>query len=71
MYTMMSDGNPVIDRLDDNTVIGCGFSGSGFKHSPATGLMLAALALGQDEAIPNEFRTDRYALERLQPKMTR
>jgi sarcosine oxidase/L-pipecolate oxidase len=71
MYTMMSDGNPVIDRLDDNTAIGCGFSGSGFKHSPATGLMLAALALGQDEAIPNEFRADRYALGRLQPKMTR
>ncbi len=66
MYTMMADGNPVIDRLDNNTVIGCGFSGSGFKHSPATGLMLAALALGQDEAIPIEFRKDRYALGRLQ-----
>jgi len=71
MYTMMSDSNPVIDRLDNNTVIGCGFSGSGFKHSPATGLMLAALALGQDEAVPNEFRADRYALGRLQPRMTR
>jgi len=69
MYTMMSDGNPVIDRLDNNTVIGCGFSGSGFKHSPATGMMLAALALGQDEAIPNEFRADRYALGRLQPTL--
>jgi glycine/D-amino acid oxidase-like deaminating enzyme len=65
MYTMMSDGNPVIDRLDNNTAIGCGFSGSGFKHSPATGLMLAALALGQDEAIPIEFRKGRYALGRL------
>ena len=70
MYTMMSDGSPVIDRLDDNTAIGCGFSGSGFKHSPATGLMLAALALGQDEAIPDGFRADRYALDRLQPGMT-
>ena len=67
MYTMMSDGSPVIDRLDDNTVIGCGFSGSGFKHSPATGLMLAALALRQDEVIADEFRADRYALGRLQP----
>jgi sarcosine oxidase/L-pipecolate oxidase len=66
MYTMMSDGTPVIDRIDDNTVIGCGFSGSGFKHSPATGLMLAALALGQDNAIPVGFRADRYALGRLQ-----
>ncbi|MCP4046823.1 MAG: FAD-dependent oxidoreductase [Gammaproteobacteria bacterium] len=67
MYTMMSDGTPVIDRLNDTTVIGCGFSGSGFKHSPATGLMLAALALGQDEAIPTEFRADRYILRRLHP----
>ena len=66
MYTMMSDGTPVIDRLDDNTVIGCGFSGSGFKHAPATGLMLAALALEQDEAIPAGFRADRYALARLE-----
>jgi len=70
MYTMISDGNPVIDRLDSNTVTGCGFSGSGFKHSPATGLMLAALALGQDEAIPIGFRTDRYALGRLQPTLS-
>ena len=70
MYTMMSDGNPVIDRLDSNVVTGCGFSGSGFKHAPATGLMLAALALGQDEAIPNEFRKDRYALGRLQTALS-
>jgi len=64
MYTMTSDGNPVIDRLDKRTVIGCGFSGSGFKHSPATGFMLAALALGQDDAIPADFGADRYALAR-------
>jgi len=70
MYTMMSDGNPVIDRLDNNIVVGCGFSGSGFKHSPATGLMLAALALEQDEAIPIDFRSDRYAMGRLQPALS-
>jgi len=67
MYTMMSDDSPVIDRLDDNTAIGCGFSGSGFKHSPATGFMLAALALGQEDVIPKDFRADRYTLGRLQP----
>jgi glycine/D-amino acid oxidase-like deaminating enzyme len=67
MYTMMSDGTPVIDRLDANAAIGCGFSGSGFKHAPATGLMLAALALEQDKAIPAGFRADRYALTRLGP----
>ena len=64
MYTMSPDGNPVIDRLTDNVVAGCGFSGSGFKHAPATGRMLAALALDQDEAIPEGFRADRYVLSR-------
>jgi sarcosine oxidase/L-pipecolate oxidase len=64
MYTMTPDSNPVIDRLTDNVVVGCGFSGSGFKHAPATGRMLAALALHQDEAIPKGFRADRYILSR-------
>jgi len=48
MYTMTPDSYPIVDRLADNLVVGCGFSGSGFKHSPATGWMLAALALEQD-----------------------
>ena len=60
----------MIDRLNSNVVAGCGFSGSGFKHAPATGLMLAAFALDQDEAIPIEFRKDRYALGRLQPALS-
>jgi sarcosine oxidase/L-pipecolate oxidase len=66
MYTMTPDSNPVIDRLADNLVAGCGFSGSGFKHSPATGYMLAALALEQDEIVPQGFRADRYAMARFQ-----
>jgi len=66
MYTMTTDGSPVIGRLSDNLVTGCGFSGSGFKHSPATGLMLAALVLEQDGAVPKDFRADRYSLERFQ-----
>lgn len=37
MYTMSPDSNPIIDRLACNLAVGCGFSGSGFKHSPATG----------------------------------
>jgi sarcosine oxidase/L-pipecolate oxidase len=64
MYTMTPDGSPVIDRLADNLVVGCGFSGSGFKHSPATGRMLAALALDEEESVPVGFRADRYVLER-------
>jgi len=66
MYTMTPDGSPIIDRLSDELVVGCGFSGSGFKDSPATGRMLAALALDQDETVPRGFRADRYTLERLQ-----
>jgi sarcosine oxidase/L-pipecolate oxidase len=66
MYTMSPDGNPIIDRIAGNLVVGCGFSGSGFKHSPATGKMLAALALGQEDTIPTGFRADRYLLKRIQ-----
>jgi sarcosine oxidase/L-pipecolate oxidase len=68
MYTMTPDGSPVLDRFADNLVVGCGFSGSGFKHSPATGRMLAALALDQDDTVPRGFRADRYTLDRLQNK---
>ena len=64
MYTMSPDSNPIIDRFADNLVIGCGFSGSGFKHSPATGMMLAAMVTGKDTAIPKGFRSDRYTLDR-------
>lgn len=64
MYTMTPDGFPILDRLADNLVIGCGFSGSGFKHSPATGRMLAKLALGQEETTPVGYRGDRYVLNR-------
>lgn len=66
MYTMTPDSSPIIDRLARNLVVGCGFSGSGFKHSPATGRMLAALALGQEDTVPEEFRADRYLLGRFQ-----
>jgi sarcosine oxidase/L-pipecolate oxidase len=66
MYTMTPDSYPILDRLADNLVVGCGFSGSGFKHSPATGWMLAALALEQEDSVPEGFRADRYVMERFQ-----
>ena len=66
LYTMTPDGNPILDRLPGDLVIGCGFSGSGFKHSPATEWMLAALALDQEETLPEGFATGRYALDRFQ-----
>jgi len=66
MYTMTPDSDPILDRLADGLVVGCGFSGSGFKHSPATGRMLAALALEQEETVPAGFRADRYTMARFQ-----
>lgn len=63
-YTMTPDGNPILDRLDDGLVVGAGFSGSGFKHSPATGRMLAALALGREQDLTGGFVPARYGLER-------
>ena len=66
MYTMTPDGAPIIDRVDDSLAVGCGFSGSGFKHAPATGKMLAALTLGQEETIPEGFRADRYVIDRFE-----
>ena len=66
MYTMTPDSSPIIDRIGDRLVVGCGFSGSGFKHAPATGKMLAALTLGQDASIPDNFGAERYRLSRLE-----
>ncbi len=66
LYTMTPDGEPILDRLARNLVVGCGFSGSGFKHSPATGWMLAALALDREEILPEGFRAGRYVLDRFQ-----
>ena len=61
---MEKEGTALIDRIADKLVVGCGFSGSGFKHSPATGRMLAALVLEQDETVPKGFRADRYTMQR-------
>lgn len=64
MYTLTPDSEPIIDRLGDGVVVGCGFSGSGFKHSPATGRALAALAMGQEEELPDGFLVDRFRARR-------
>ena len=66
MYTLTPDNDPILDRLASDLVVGCGFSGSGFKHSPATGWILAALALEQEDTVPEGFRADRYVMERFQ-----
>ncbi len=48
LFTVSPDWNPIIDRVPglDNVVVGAGFSGHGFKMSPAIGLSLAELVTG-------------------------
>ncbi|SHE41206.1 sarcosine oxidase subunit beta [Lampropedia hyalina DSM 16112] len=62
VYDVTPDWNPVLGRLPDvqGLVVGYGFSGHGFKLSPAVGLVLAQCALG----LPTEVDIQPYALER-------
>lgn len=50
IYTMTPDGHPILDRHPawKNLILGAGFSGHGFKLSPAVGHILGDLALGID-----------------------
>lgn len=64
MYTLTPDDEPILDRFGAGIVVGCGFSGSGFKHSPATGRMLAALALDEEAGLPEGYQLTKYALAR-------
>ena len=44
MFTVSEDTNFIVDRIPDSpVVIGCGFSGHGFKFAPAIGQAIAAL----------------------------
>ncbi len=51
LFTVTPDWNPVIDKVPgfDNLIVGAGFSGHGFKMSPAIGLSLAELAIGASQ----------------------
>jgi sarcosine oxidase subunit beta len=62
VYDVTPDWNPVLGRLPDvpGLVVGYGFSGHGFKLSPAVGLVLAQSAL----ELKTEVDITPYALER-------
>jgi glycine/D-amino acid oxidase-like deaminating enzyme len=62
VYDVTPDWNPVLGRLPgiEGLVVGYGFSGHGFKLSPAVGRVLAQAALG----LPTEVSLEPYALER-------
>ncbi|MFT3803792.1 MAG: FAD-binding oxidoreductase [Burkholderiaceae bacterium] len=62
VYDVTPDWNPVLGPLPDlpGLVVGYGFSGHGFKLSPAVGRLLAQCALG----LPTDVDITPYALER-------
>jgi sarcosine oxidase subunit beta len=62
VYDVTPDWNPVLGPLPDvpGLVVGYGFSGHGFKLSPAVGRLLAQVALG----LPPDLPLAPYALER-------
>lgn len=62
VYDVTPDWNPVLGALPElqGLVVGYGFSGHGFKLSPAVGRVLAQTALG----LPTDVPLAPYALER-------
>jgi sarcosine oxidase len=50
IYQKSPDGSFIVDRHagDERVIVATGFSGTGFKHAPAIGLILTQLA--NDEA---------------------
>jgi len=62
VYDVTPDWNPILGPVPGlpGLVLGCGFSGHGFKLSPAVGLVLAQAALG----LPTDVPLAPYALAR-------
>ncbi|CAN5505028.1 FAD-binding oxidoreductase [soil metagenome] len=65
-YDITPDWNPVISRTDlDGLIVAAGFSGHGFKISPAVGRLIADLVIdghSSDSRIPeSDFRLSRFA----------
>jgi glycine/D-amino acid oxidase-like deaminating enzyme len=63
MYTRTPDDHFIVDRhpTAPNVVIAAGFSGHGFKFTPAIGEQLANLTLDPDVDPFALFRIDRFA----------
>jgi monomeric sarcosine oxidase len=61
LYAVSPDHDFVVDFAPgmDNVVIGAGFSGHGFKFTPAIGELLVQILLGEREPLPL-FRVDRF-----------
>jgi sarcosine oxidase len=50
-YALTPDQAPIIDRLDERTVVCAGFSGHGFKFAPTLAAAAADLVLGRDPQV--------------------
>lgn len=64
VYDMSEDGKAVLDRAPgvDGLYIAGGFSGTGFKKSPAVGLLMSELVLGREPSVPiHPFRFSRFS----------
>jgi len=65
IYDVTPDFNPIIDRIDESLFIAAGFSGHGFKISPAVGRLVADMVVGGRSSIPgvdpSDFRLSRFA----------
>jgi len=62
LYARTPDGNFILDRHPEwpNVIIGAGFSGHGFKFTPAVGEHLVSLALDRGEQPRSLFQLDRF-----------
>lgn len=63
LYTMTPDEDFILDRLPDRpqVAVGAGFSGHGFKFTPAIGEELARLALEPESTSLPRLRIDRFS----------
>ena len=64
VYDMSEDGKAILDRAPgvEGLFIAGGFSGTGFKKSPAVGLLISELVLGNEPSVPiHAFRLSRFA----------
>lgn len=64
VYDMSEDGKAILDRAPsvEGLYIAGGFSGTGFKKSPAVGLLMSELVMGGEPSVPiHAFRFSRFA----------
>ena len=72
VFQVSPDFNHILDRHPKypNIVVGCGFSGMGFKMGPVTGEILANMVTGKKSKYDTQpFKASRFDIQ--QPKASR